>query len=373
MNFSFTEEQEMLRDSVRSFLAAKLPIERTRELMETDTGFDAAIWAEMAALGWMGMAIPEEYGGFGFTDQELNIVVEEMGRTLAAVPFFSTAVLGANAVLHSNSDAHRKELLPRIASGELRVALAHVDAGGTWDPDNVDMTATKQDDGWVLNGTKAFVIDGHTADVVIATARSDKGVSLFVVDGSAEGLERRRVETMDMTRKQAELTFSNVRVQAGALAGAEGGGDAILRHVLEHAITSLACEQVGGAQMCLEMSVEYAKVRVQFGRAIGSFQAIKHKCADMLMNVESARSTAYYASWAAAAEDEELAIVAPLAKSVCSDAYFAAAADTIQIHGGIGFTWEHDAHLYFKRAKTSQLLFGDPVSHRRTLADQLGL
>jgi alkylation response protein AidB-like acyl-CoA dehydrogenase len=215
-----------------------------------------------------------------------------------------------------------------------------------------------------------FVIDGHTANVVIVAARTDKGVSLFTVAGDANGLTRTPLSTMDQTRKQARLELSGVPAR---LLGTEGGGWDTLSRMLDLAAVALAAEQVGGAQKVLEMSVDYAKVRVQFGRPIGSFQAIKHKCADMLLEVESAKSAAYYAGWAAAELNEELPVVASLAKAYCSDAYFHAAAENIQIHGGIGFTWEHDAHLYFKRAKSSELLFGDPTYHRELLAQRIGI
>ena len=223
---------------------------------------------------------------------------------------------------------------------------------------------------WRLDGTKMYVLDGHTADLLVVAARTGSGVSLFTVEADAAGLTRTPLSTMDQTRKQAKLTFDGVEA---ALLGAEGGGWPVLERVLDLAAVALAAEQVGGAQMCLDMAVEYAKVRVQFGRPIGSFQAIKHKCADMLLQVESAKSAAYYAGWCAAEMNDELPQVASMAKSYCSEAYFHAAAENIQIHGGIGFTWEHPAHLYFKRAKSSELLFGDPTYHRELLAQRIGI
>ena len=241
------------------------------------------------------------------------------------------------------------------------------------------MVAKRDGDSFVLDGTKTFVLDGHTADTLLVVVRTDEGsvgaegISLLVVDATAPGVSRRRLETMDMTRKQAEIVFSGVRVSPSALLGAEGAGWESLDDTIARAVVALAFEQVGGAQKCLDMSVEYAKARVQFGRPIGSFQAIKHKCADMLVDVESAKSAAYYAGWAVATGADDVAIAAPLAKSFCSEAYFHCAAENIQIHGGIGFTWEHDAHLYFKRAKTDELLFGTPAQHRALLADRLGL
>jgi len=379
MNFAFTEEQDMLRDTARRFLDDKVSSQVVRRLMETESGFDDALWAAIAEQGWQAMAIPEQYGGAGFSFMEQAILMEEMGRVLFPVPYLSSIVLGADLVLTAGSEEQKRHLLPGVATGERRIALAHLEENGSWDASGVTMVAKRDGDVLVLDGTKSFVLDGHTADTVLVVVRTtegssgDTGISLVVVDATAPGVSRRRLETMDMTRKQAEITFSGVRVPASALLGAEGSGWAALQDTLTRAVVALAFEQVGGAQKCLDMAVEYAKARVQFGRPIGSFQAIKHKCADMLVDVESAKSAAYYAGWAVTAGDDEVAIVAPLAKSFCSEAYFRCAAENIQIHGGIGFTWEHDAHLYFKRAKTDELLFGTPARHRAVLADRLGL
>ena len=365
----------MLRDSVRSFLENKVPMDRVRELMETDSGYDPDLWDEMAQMGWHAMHIPEEYGGAGFSYLELGIVLEEMGRLLTPGPFFSSVVLGASTLLIAGSEDQKQQYLPAVASGERKLALAVVESSGKWDADGVQMGATADGDSFVLSGVKSFVVDGHIADTLIVAARtdgSDGGIDLFLVD-VGEGVTATKLETMDMTRKQAEVTFDGVTVPATARLGDAGSGWATLVRMYDRASAALAFEQVGGAQKCLEMSVEYAKVRMQFGRPIGSFQAIKHKCADMLVQTESAKSAAYYAGWAAAEDDEELAVVAPLAKAFCSDAYFFVASENIQVHGGIGFTWEHDAHLYFKRAKTDQLLFGEPAYWRGILADRLEL
>jgi alkylation response protein AidB-like acyl-CoA dehydrogenase len=373
MNFAFSEEQEMLRDSVRRFLEARCPSEKVRDLMESDEGYDPALWREIARQGWQGMHIPEEYGGAGFSYLELVILLEEMGRSLFPAPFFSSVVLAANTILVGGSEEQKAELLPGIAAGETIATLALVEESGRWDAAGIQMPVARDGDGFVLSGTKLYVLDGHTADLLVVAARGEDGVSLFAVDAGAGGITRERQESMDMTRKLARVRFDRVRVPASALLGEAGGGWAILEKVLDLAAVALAAEQVGGAEKCLEMAVDYAKVRVQFGRPIGSFQAIKHKCADMLIQTESARSAAYYAGWAAAEDNEELPVVAPLAKSYCSEAYFFCAAENIQVHGGIGFTWEHDAHLYFKRAKSSELMFGDPAYHRALLADRLGI
>jgi alkylation response protein AidB-like acyl-CoA dehydrogenase len=371
MNFAFSEEQEELRRSVRRFLEDKSPVTEVRRLMETTEGYDPAVWDQMAnQLGLQALTIPEEYGGAGFGHVELTVVLEETGAALLCAPLFSTVALGANALLSSGDEGAKKDLLPGIASGETIATLALTEDTGRWDLDGVTMAASESGGGWALDGHKMFVIDGHSADLILVAARTGRGVSLFAVEGAAAGLTRTPLATMDQTRKQARLEFAGTPAR---LIGEEGGAGAVLSRTLDLAAVALAAEQVGGAQRCLDMSVEYAKTRIQFGRPIGSFQAIKHKCADMLLEVESAKSAAYYAGWAAAEDSDELPVVASLAKSYCSEAYFHAAAENIQIHGGIGFTWEHPAHLYFKRAKSSELLFGDPTYHRELLAQRIGI
>ncbi|MCY4424232.1 MAG: acyl-CoA/acyl-ACP dehydrogenase [Acidimicrobiaceae bacterium] len=371
MNFAFTDEQEQLRDFVRSFLEEKSPESAVREQMDTEQGFDPDVWAQMSEqMGLPALTIPEDYGGQGFTRIEQIVVLEEMGRSLLCAPFFSSAVMAANALMLSGDESAKQAHLPQIASGETRGTLAFTEQNGRWDEPGITMAATADNGAWRLDGVKMYVLDGHTADLLIVAARTSGGVSLFTVDPGAAGLTRTALSTMDQTRKQAKLTFEGVEA---TLIGEEGQGWPVLEGVLDLASVALAAEQVGGAQRCLDMSVEYAKVRVQFGRPIGSFQAIKHKCADMLLEVESAKSAAYYAGWCAAEMNDELPQVASLAKSYCSEAYFHAAAENIQIHGGIGFTWEHPAHLYFKRAKSSELLFGDPTYHRELLAQRIGL
>ena len=376
MNFAFSEEQEQLREAVRRFMEAKSPSSEVRRLMETTEGYDEAVWKQMAQeLGLQSLHIPEAHGGQGFTFVELGIVLEEMGRVLLCAPYFSTVVLAADAIMNAGTDAQQGELLPGIASGETIAALAFTEPNGRWDASGITMEASGSGDSYQLSGTKMFVIDGHTANTIITVARlagtsGEDGISFFAVDGDASGLTRTPLATMDQTRKQARLDFSDV---AARPLGEPGAGWAALSKTLDQAAVGLSNEMVGGAQKVLEMAVDYAKVRVQFGRPIGSFQAIKHKCADMLLEVESAKSAAYYALWAAAELNEELPVVASLAKAYCSEAYFHAAAENIQIHGGIGFTWEHPAHLYFKRAKSSELLFGDPTYHREQLAQRIGI
>jgi alkylation response protein AidB-like acyl-CoA dehydrogenase len=371
MNFAFNEEQDELRRMVSRFLQEKSPETEVRRLMATTDGYDPEVWSQMAEqLGLLGLIIPEEFGGSGFSYVELIVVLEEMGAALLCAPYFSTVALATNALLTSGDDAAKAAYLPGIAAGETIATLATTEPSGKWELDAIELPATRSGDGWVLNGTKRFVIDGHLASLILVAARTDAGLSLFAVDGEAAGLTRTPLSTMDQTRKQAELVFENT---PATLIGTDGGAGVGLTKTLQLACVALAAEEVGGAQRVLDQSVDYAKNRIQFGRPIGSFQAIKHKCADMLLEVESAKSAAYYAGWAAAEDNDELPIVSSLAKSYCSDAYFHAAGENIQIHGGIGFTWEHHAHLYFKRAKSSELLLGDPAYHRELIAEQLGI
>ena len=298
------------------------------------------------------------------------MVLEEMGAALLCAPFFSSVALAANALLTSGDDEAKKSYLPGIASGETIGTLAITEDNGKWDFSGIEFAATKKGDGWVLNGHKMFVIDGHVADLIIVAGGPPPGVTLFAVPGDAAGLTRTSLPTMDQTRKQARLEFADT---PAVLIGVDGGAEAGLSKTLDLAAVALAAEQVGGAQHVLDASVEYAKTRIQFGRPIGSFQAIKHKCADMLLEVESAKSAAYYAGVGRSRGLRRVAGGGLAGQSYCSEAYFHSAAENIQIHGGIGFTWEHPAHLYFKRAKSSELLLGDPSYHRELLAQRIGI
>ncbi len=371
MRLGFSEDQEELRRFVRQFLEEKSPESAVRELMSTERGYDEAVWRQMAEqMGLQGLAIAERHGGGGFGYRELVLVLEEMGRALLCAPYFSTVVLAAGALSHSGDEATCEEFLPAIAAGRSIATLAFEEAGGRPAADAISSAAAPDGaGGWRLSGEKTYVLDGHVADVVLVVAEAPDGLSLFRCAGDAEGLQRELLPTLDLTRKQARLTFVDTPVVP---VGKSGDGGAVLARVLDLAATALAAEQVGGAQRCLDMAVGYAKERMQFGRPIGSFQAIKHRCADMLLDTETARSATYYAGWCAANGDDDLPVAAAMAKAHCSDVYFRTAAENIQIHGGIGFTWEHPAHLYFKRAKSSQLMFGDPAHHRDVLANLVG-
>jgi alkylation response protein AidB-like acyl-CoA dehydrogenase len=379
VKFAFSDEQVELRKGLRRFLEDRSPEAEVRRLMDTTEGYDRDVWAQMAGqLELPGLIIPEEFGGSGHTFVELVVVLEEMGRALLCAPYLSTVALATTLLLVCDDDDAKKDLLPGIADGSTIATVALTEESGRWDEAGVALAAVTGPDGWTLSGEKCFVFDGHTADLVLVAARTASGVSVFAVERGASGFTAEPLEVLDQTRKQARLTFDR---SPARLVGAEGSSWPALERMLDLAAVALAAEQVGGAQRVLDMAVEYAKVRMQFGRPIGSFQAIKHKCADLLLEVESAKSAAYYAGWAAAAyldgtadgTADELPVVAPLAKAYCSEAYAHAAAENIQIHGGIGFTWEHPAHLYYKRAKTSEVLLGDPTYHRELLARRIGI
>ena len=371
LDFTFTDEHEALRATIRAFLEERSDEQAVRTQMASERGHEPEVWKQMAEeLGLAGLIIDEEYGGAGFTYVELLVAMEEMGRALLCSPFLGTAVFAANTLKLAADETTQKELLTGIAAGQLIVSVAHAEPNGRWDLEGITLEAAESSsEGHTLTGKKAWVLDGHIADVLLVVARVDGGLGLFRVEGDASGLTRTLIPSLDTTRKLAHLELDGTPAR---LISAGDQSDAIAK-AIALTVAALSAEQVGGAQKCLEMSVEYAGSRLQFGRPIGSYQSIKHKCADMLVSVEFAKSAAYNACFAAAADEEDFLDSAALAKSYCSEAYFRAAADTIQIHGGMGFTWEHPAHLYFKRAKASELLFGDGAHHRETLADQIGL
>jgi alkylation response protein AidB-like acyl-CoA dehydrogenase len=369
MTLLLTAEHEALRDSVRSFLADRSPQAEVRRLMAAQAGFDRDAWGVMSKeLGLTGLAIPERYGGSGFTAVERGIVLEEMGRSLLCAPFFATAVL-APALLTLSGDTEAQQLyLPGIASGEIIATLALSEDPGRWDAGGVSLAAVPSGGRWTLTGAKSFVLDGMDADVAFVVARAAGGIGVFAVETGAPGLTRSALPVLDQTRRLARLGFDRV---PGVPVGDLAAGWDLAAAVLDHAAAALAMEQVGGAGQVLEQAVDYAKTRFQFGRAIGSFQAIKHKCADMLVLVEQARAVAYHATETAVSSPRELRVAASLAKAFCSAAYTRVAGENVQIHGGIGFTWEHPAHLYLKRAKSSAVLFGDPVYHRDLIGREL--
>jgi alkylation response protein AidB-like acyl-CoA dehydrogenase len=382
MDFGFSQEQELLRQTARSFLEKECPSGFVRRMMDDSTGTTDEFWAKLAELGWLGLIYPEADGGMGLGLVDLTVVLEEMGRAVMPGPFFSTVLLGGLAIRDAGSDAQRQAWLPRIAGGEARVTLALLEESARWDAAGVEVAAKpSKAGGFVLSGTKLFVPDGHSADLLVVAARTAKatkddpshGVSLFLVPADRKGVATTLLPTMDQTRKLAEVALQRVEVGADALLGPLHQGWPILARVLDRAAVALCAEMCGGAQKVLDLSTEYAKVRVAFGKPIGTYQAVKHKCADMLVAVENAKSITYYAAWAADQDAPDAALAAAMAKAFTSDAYRKVAGDGIQVHGGIGFTWEHDMHLYFKRAKSSEVAFGDATLHRERVARLLEL
>ncbi|MFF5007806.1 acyl-CoA dehydrogenase family protein [Streptomyces phaeochromogenes] len=372
MDLTFSEEQDELRKVVRSFLARHATEADVRRLAADPSGYDPAVWRRMATeIGLQGLAVPEKYGGSGFGYVDLGVVFEETGRALLCAPYFATVALAAETLLRCDDERARVDLLPGIASGETVATLALTEENGRWDEAGIRLTAHEGVGGWRLTGVKTYVLDGHLADLLLVAARTPSGISLFAVETEAQGLARTPLPTLDQTRKQARVEFTNTPAR---LLGPEGAAWPALERTLATASVLLAAEQVGGAAAAMDAAVEYARIREQYGRPIGSFQGIKHKCADMLVEIESARSAAYGGLWALDAGDEaEIAISAALAQAFCSEAFTKVAGDNIQVHGGIGFTWEHPAHLYLKRAKSSEVLLGTPSYHRELLAARLGI
>ena len=370
MRFSFSAEQEEFRATLRRALEARSPTKEVRRLMATDDGFERDGWKRLnQELGLTGIHIPEAYGGQGFGFGELGIVLEEMGRNLLCAPYLST-MLAATAILNAGSEAQKKALLPGLANGTTTATLAFQEENGSIDASGIALTAT----GNKLDGTKSFVLDGHTADLIVVVARKKgtngaEGLSFFTVAGNAPGLTRRKLKTMDETRKLAHLTFKGVEAEP---LGPEGEGGPAFARTMQQAIVCLANEMVGGADRLREDALEYVKMRMQFGRSIASFQTTKNKAADMLVDVELAKSAAYYAAAALDEGDDDMPALASLAKAQAAEAYLQTAIHAVQMHGGIGFTWDNDTHLWFKRAKSSEILFGDANEHREKMIQAWG-
>ena len=374
MPLVFTNDQEQFRESIQRFLADQMPTTKVRQLMATEHGIDPAVWQQASAqLALTGIHIPEAFGGVGFGAVELGIALEEMGESLFCGPYFSSTVLSAYALMLCGDEDEQEQWLGRIASGEQRACLAITERTGLWQQGDIATTAVIQSSGEaLLNGKKSFVIDGQSADLFVVAAQSGRGIGLFVVNGRHNGMTVEALDTMDPTRKMAHINFVNV--PATALAQLP---DHWLNTLLNIACITLSAEMIGGAQRLLGSAVEYTQLRYQFGRSIASFQAIKHRLADLLLEVELARSAAYQAietladcadlQKLTAAQHRQLTEHASLAKAAVSETYLQAALETIQLHGGIGFTWENDTHLWFKRAKSSEVLFGTPAEHRERM------
>jgi alkylation response protein AidB-like acyl-CoA dehydrogenase len=380
MEFAFTQEQQMIRDTAASFLTEVSGSEAVRRAMASEQGYESELWQRICGeMYWQAIHIPEAYGGMGLGYVELVAMMEQMGRYLLCSPFYSTVCLAGNALLVAASEEQKVHWLGKLCEGSLTATVAFNGGSRQWDAQSVTATWRRDGDGYVLNGDYRYVIDGHTADLLVVAAREEgstgeQGVSLFLVPADTAGLSRQWLPTMDQTRKQASLSMSELSLAGDALMGTAGQGWPALSKVLDLATIALAAEQVGGCQQLLDMTVEYTSERVQFNRTIASFQAVKHKAADMMLKTEVARSAVYYAACVAqeaVAGGElagELPEAASVAKSYCSDAYFASAGDSLQLFGGVGFTWEYDVHLYFKRAKSSEHLLGNGAAHRERLA-----
>jgi alkylation response protein AidB-like acyl-CoA dehydrogenase len=376
MDFAFSEEQEMLRRSAREFLAKECPPRVVRKALEGVDAYDSALWKRVAGLGWTALGIPEEYGGVGsFLD--LVVVLEEAGRALLPGPFFATMGLAVPVLIEAGSPAQKKEVLTAIAAGEARATVALTEPSGRWDAAAITLTGRQAGAGWRLDGIKQFVPDAAPADYMVVAARTrgegEDGVSLFLVKGKPAGMKITALQTLDMTRRWNEVRFEGVELPGEALMGAAHNAWPQLKRALEWSTAALCAEMVGGAQKVLEASTEYAKTRQQFGKPIGIYQAVSHRIADMLMLAESSKSATYYAAWAVEADAPDRSLASSMAKAYVSDAYRKIAGDGIQVHGGIGFTWEHDMHLYFKRAKASEVTLGDATYHRELVAQALDL
>jgi alkylation response protein AidB-like acyl-CoA dehydrogenase len=366
MSFSLTDEQIGLRDAARELFTARAGREARRAYVDRALPYDTELWKTMSTeLGLHGILIPEQYGGGGGTLLDLSIVLEESGATLLCSPFFATVVLAATAIAASGDDDVKGELLPAIANGELIAALAYRSGVG-----GAPLSAASGARGWTVSGSAFHVIDGAAAQAVLVIARTDRGHALLLLDADADGLTRTESSSLDPTRRLAALTLTHAPAR---LVGPDGAGTDVLRDTLAVARVGLAAEQVGGAQRCLDMSVEHVQSRQQFGRAIGSFQAIKHRCADMFVDVQCARAATLHAAWAAEADPEVFATATYATAALVSDSYFRAATQSIQLHGGIGYTWEHEAHLYLKRAMSSARMFGTAAEHREKVASAIGL
>jgi alkylation response protein AidB-like acyl-CoA dehydrogenase len=374
MDIGFTEEQDMLRAAARKFLDSECPTRFVRTRMATDEAVTDEFWRSLAEQGWLGIFYPEELGGSGLGLVDLVVLMEEMGRAVMPGPFFATVLLGGAAICDVGTPAQRRLWLPEIAAGRVKATLAWSEPVLRWDAAGITATAREAGSGFLLSGSKIFVPDAHLADVLVVALRTrdgstmEDGVSLFLVPKGADGLSIKVLPTIDETRKLCEVGLDRVRVDAEALLGEPHAGWAALERVRDRALVALAAEMCGGAERVLDMTTEYAKIRIAFGRPIGSYQGVKHKAADMLVDIENAKSLTYYAAWAFDEESAEAPLAAAMAKAYASDMARKVTGAGIQLHGGIGMTWEHDLHLYLKRAKASEVAFGDAAWQRERVA-----
>ncbi|MBW2293720.1 MAG: acyl-CoA/acyl-ACP dehydrogenase [Deltaproteobacteria bacterium] len=375
MDVHLSEEQESLRTAARDFLDSECPIDWVRKQMDDPKDVGGPLWKKMAELGWLGLTVPEEHGGAELDLLSLAILCQEMGRALLPEPYLSTVAVGTTAILLAGNDDQKRKLLPEIAEGRLKIALAQLEDSLDWGAEGIALTAKFEREMWSVDGTKQFSSDARHADILVVPVRTsgsgESGVTLFLIEADAPGIEIDPVSYTDQTRGVCEVRLTDVRVAAEAVLGSVDDGWSLLQRSLDTAKVALCAEMLGGAERVHELSVAYAKQREQFGKPIGSFQAIQHKCANQFIQVEGMRSAVYYAAWAVENDEPDAHLSACLAKSFCGDAYAAVAGEGIQIHGGLGFTWEQDLHLFYKRAKASQLLFGDGRFNRELAAKVL--
>jgi alkylation response protein AidB-like acyl-CoA dehydrogenase len=378
VEISLDKIQTNMAKEARRFLKKEAPIDYVNEMFDDEKGYTKELWSKMNKMDWMKIRIPEAYGGLEMDQLDLCIIMEEMGRALLPGPFFSTVNLAAEAIIEAGTAAQKKKFLTRIGKGKLlgTLALYELDSGG--DPEYVQMKACKETDGFLLNGTKLYVPDAQVADFLVCVARTSPGedpahgITLFLVDGNAEGVTITPLPTMDGTRKLSEVTFTDVHIPADGTMGTPDRGWEPLSKALQRCQVGLCAECVGGAHRAMEIAADYAKTRIQFDQPIGSFQAIKHKCAQMYVDVESARSILYWAAWAQDCGDRTVAAMsASVAKSYCSEAYTRVASEAIQVLGGMGMTWESEVHFFLKRAKGNEIALGDPVYHRERVCQLL--
>jgi alkylation response protein AidB-like acyl-CoA dehydrogenase len=379
MDIGFTEEQELLRDTARRFLESECDTQFVRRRIAESAAVTDEFWLKLANQGWLGIVYPEEEGGSGLGLVDLVVLMEEMGRAVMPGPFLSTVLLGGAAIGEAGTPAQRRQWMPQIAAGTAKAALAWTEPNLRWDAAGITLRAREAGGGFVLSGTKLFVGDAHLADILVIAARTrdgstlEDGVSLLLVPKDTPGLAITILPTIDETRKLCEVKLDNVALPAGALLGAKHEGWRPLSRVVARATVALAAEMCGGAQQVLEMTVAYAKIRITFGKPIGSYQGVKHQAADMLVAIENAKSLTYYAAWAVDQGLDEAPLAVSMAKAAASDMYRKVAGTGIQLHGGIGMTWEHDLQLYFKRAKASEVAFGDATWHRERVAQLMSI
>jgi alkylation response protein AidB-like acyl-CoA dehydrogenase len=369
MDFDFTHEQAMLRDLAREFFSRESTPRIVRAQMEDPTGFSEETWQRMAEMGLQGLSVAPEYGGQGLGMIEQALVLEEIGRAAYAGPYFASSLLGAGVIDATRDPDQMRRWLPDLASGAKKATLALLEDALAWQPSAVKLGATRSGSDYVLSGTKRFVPWAHVADQILVVARTSEGnggdgTTVFIIDSSSSGLRLEPNVEMDHTNKTSTLHLTDIRVPADAVVGKVDKGWEIVGPVLQRAAIGAAAEMLGAARRCMEMSVEYAKMRQQFGQPIGMFQAIKHACAEMLLEVENAHAATYYAAWAHDANSPDAALAASAAKAYVSEASRKVCGSSIQVHGGIGFTWEYDLHLYVKRAKHLEPLYGDADFHR---------